>query len=222
VRTADDGESEDLAPWRAIDPSRRRFRRWTVDLEAELRLAERTFTCLVHDLSPGGARIDLTGTEAPAIGTEVVLTMDGYGSISSEVRYAEGGELGLRFIHDSADEVRLARFLVAQAPPRQPPRHAVEIGGLLTAGNVQVSCAVADLSDSGARVRLRDTDHLSEGDRVVLHIDGHGDLAATVRRIGDAEIGVAFEQPSETAPVEATGSGSVLTRLRNWLRRGSS
>ncbi len=217
-------DDADLAPWQAIDPSRRRFRRWTVDLEAELGFRDKAFACPVSDLSPGGARVDLGPDETLAIGTEIVLTMEQYGSISSEVRYAAGPELGLRFIHDPADEIRLARFLVSLAPPRQPPRHPVEIGGLLTAGNVQVSCTCADLSETGARVCLRDVGDLEVGDRVMLHIDGHGELAATVRRVGECEISVEFSQAPEGEDMaedtgEAETTGSVLSRLRGWLGR---
>jgi hypothetical protein len=206
-------DDKNLGPWQAIDPSRRRFRRWTVDLRADLRIGSREFGCLVRDISPGGACVAFDDGEMPAVGTEVVLSMEPYGSISSEVRYAEGGLLGIRFIQEPADEERLARFLASLAPSRLPQRHAVQTEARVTAGALVLTGTVADLSDSGARVSLEDSGPLAPGDAVVLHIEGHGDLKAKVRRLAEGEIGVEFDPEADAG----SGPESNLGRLRNWL-----
>ena len=193
----DDGK--DFGPWQAIDPSRRYFRRWTVDLPAVVHDRGTSRHCVVHDLCPGGAQLIVGEGEPLAVGAEVVLSLEPYGSISTEVRYAQGDRVGLMFIHGPADEIRLARFLVSLEPPRRPPRVDVQLGALLTAANVQATCVVADISRSGARITLSDTSHLRVGDEVVLNIDGHGELAATVRRIADGEAGLEFHQEFEGA-----------------------
>ncbi|MDP6705652.1 MAG: PilZ domain-containing protein [Alphaproteobacteria bacterium] len=206
-------DDKNFAPWQAIDPSRRRFRRWTVDLRADLRIVGRELVCIVRDLSPGGACVACDDSEMPAVGTEVVLSMEPYGSISSEVRYAEGGMLGIRFIQEPADEARLARFLASLAPPRLPQRHAVQTEARVTAGAVERTGTVVDLSDTGARVSLEDSRPLAPGDPVVLHVEGHGDLKATVRRLAEGEIGVEFDTDSDAD----AGPESGLGRLRSWL-----
>jgi hypothetical protein len=154
--------------------------------------------------------------------------MERYGSISSEVRYGEAGELGIRFIQEPADEARLARFLVSLSPPRLPPRHPVQMAARLTVGEVELRGTVADLSSSGARGSLSDTGRLGPGDQVVLHIEGHGELKATVRRLAEGEIGVEFDptaaaEPTAEAAAEAgAATESTLERLRSWLRRRTS
>ncbi len=88
----DDGK--DFGPWQAIDPSRRYFRRWTVDLPAVVHDRGTARHCVVHDLCPGGAQLIIGEGEPLAVGAEVVLSLEPYGSISTEVRYAEGDRVG--------------------------------------------------------------------------------------------------------------------------------
>ncbi len=85
-----------------------------VEVGAMLRVGEQRFECLVYDLSPGGARVELRESQHPDVGTEVVLQLAGLDQIASEVRHSQGGVLGLMFLHDSDQQVQIASYMLAQ------------------------------------------------------------------------------------------------------------
>ena len=85
-----------------------------VEVGAMLRVGEQHFECLVYDLSPGGARVELRESQYPDIGSEVVLQLGGLDQIASEVRHSQGGVLGLMFLHDSDQHVQIASYMLAQ------------------------------------------------------------------------------------------------------------
>ena len=73
-----------------------------------LRVGEQSFECLVYDLSPGGARVELCEPRNLDTGTEVALQLAGLDQIASEVRHSQDRVLGLMFLHDSVQQVEIA------------------------------------------------------------------------------------------------------------------
>jgi len=182
----------DLAAWRKHGQTRRRLRRWSVSIQATVWIDDAPVDCTVTDLSPAGSRVKLTQSLAVDIGTDVVLHLEGYGSIPAEVRYSDGEALGLMFLHDDSREVDLARYLVSQRPARQAPRRKVSVQATLTPRKAQARCTIDDVSRSGASVLINGADGFTEGDEVVLTVEGHGDIIATVRRVGEGRLGLMF------------------------------
>lgn len=189
-----------LAAWRKEGQTRRRLRRWSVNIVATIWIDDHAVECTVTDLSPAGARVKLAQGRRVHIGSETVLHLEGYGSIPSEVRYSDGEALGLMFLHDEQGEVDLARFLVAQKPARQTPRSKVEVQATLTPRKAQAPCTVDDVSRNGACVLLDDTRGFVENDEVVLSIEGYGDIVATVRYVADGRVGLMFTKDLEDVP----------------------
>ena len=107
-------DTTDLASWREQGASERHYRRWGVDVGAVVRVGDQSFKCVVFDLSPGGARVKLRGPLELDIGTKVELALEGLEEIVSEVRHSQGDVLGLMFLHDSDEQVRLASYMLAQ------------------------------------------------------------------------------------------------------------
>ena len=151
--------------------------------------------CLVLDLSPGGAKLEFEDGEPLDVGTEVVLALEQYGSISADVRFAEGGKNGIMFIHETGDEARLARYLLSLQPPRNPVRHAVATEATVTsAAGVRCPCFVESISRDGAGILADEAGQLGEDDEVVLSLAEHGDIAATVRHVDGRQVGLEFRQ----------------------------
>jgi hypothetical protein len=184
----------DLSAWRRQGESRRRLRRWAVNMRAAIRIAGGAEECTVVDLSPAGARVRLDAERQATVGGRVELELDGYGVVVCEVRYSAGGNLGLMFLHDDAGEVELARYLVSRRPTRRAARQKVSARGLLTPRKAQSVCVVDDISRTGASVMVDNPGAFAEGDEVLLNIAGFGDVVATVRRVAEDRLGLMFHQ----------------------------
>lgn len=183
----------DPKPRQSDDQARRRFRRWSVNLPASVSVLQAPRSCSVFDLSPAGARVRLFDGEALARGTEVVLELDGFGSIPAEVRHTVDGYTGLMFLLDEASEVQLARHLVSmQAERRQHHRESARTEATLRPKSGDYPCVVENISRTGASVLVNDARHLMEGDDLVLRIAGFADIAAVVRRLDEGEVALMF------------------------------
>ena len=90
-----------------------------------LRVGEQSFECLVYDLSPGGARVELCEPRNLDTGTEVALQLAGLDQIASEVRHSQDRVLGLMFLHDSVQQVEIASYMLARRLATPP---AVVVG----------------------------------------------------------------------------------------------
>lgn len=192
---------QDLAAWRREGQTRRRLRRWSVNIQASIWIDDIAEGCTVIDLSPAGARVKLTEPRDVALGIDATLHLEGFDSIPAEVRYSDGGTLGLMFLHGDEGEVALARYLVSRRPSRQAPRRKVNVRATLTPRKAQSLCIVDDISRGGASVLVNDAKLFGEDEEVVLSIEGYGDVSATVRRIADGRVGLMFnEQIDGTLP----------------------
>lgn len=185
-------ENNDFAPWRKQAASRRRYRRWSVAIQAVIHLAAQSRDCVVRDLSPGGGLVEVAGAAEIATGTSVVLELAGFGPVPAEVRHNRDGKLGLMFLQGEAEEEALALYLVTARPTRRPPREPVTATAVLRAGGTEMACVVANMSRAGARVLIDDTRHLAEGNEASLTVSGRDEIAARIRRLDDGEAGLMF------------------------------
>ncbi len=184
-----------LVPWRKQTTSRRRrLRRWTVNIQAVIWIGDQATECLVQDLSPAGARIQLSEIKSVAIGTQIRLDLESFSAIPAEVRYSADGTRGLMFLHDEDAEVELARFLVSIRPERPDPRQKSGAMALLTPKKAQSACVLRDISRLGASITMNDAAHLAPEDEVILSIEGYGDVEATVRQDEDGILGLTFHK----------------------------
>ncbi|MDP6707305.1 MAG: PilZ domain-containing protein [Alphaproteobacteria bacterium] len=178
----------------------RRHRRWYVEFEAWLAVDGKRHKCTVYDFSPSGACVALEADSVP-VGTALDFELPGYGVIPAEVRYDRDGYQGVMFLHDEADEVDVARYLVGVEQNRRAARrHDVDIEAILLAGGIETECVVSDLSRNGDGLMATEARHLNAGQQVSLYIMGAGFLDATVQRVQGGEIGVVFLTPLAEEP----------------------
>lgn len=201
-----DDSGGEFEPWNEA-AARRRFRRWYVDFETELRFAGTSTPCRTVDLSPGGACVEVADAHGIAAADRLSFELPGYGSIEAEVRYQGERYLGLMFLHDDTGEIAVARYLVAIEQSRRPPRHNVSFEAHLIAGSVDSACVVDDISRIGVRVLVDDTRHITAGQEVSIDLDGIGRVAATVQRVDDREIGLMFLQELSAEPALGSAGG---------------
>ena len=161
----------DFAPWR-LPTTKRRFRRWSVDVSAYVEVGAISLYCTITDISPGGARARLLDAKPLALGTEVDLDLKGYGSVPAEVRHSASGVLGLMFLLDDADQIVLARWLVSANLERRQTRYACHIEGLIRTAGAETPCVVTDLSRTGAGIRVEEAGNLVLSDKIVLILPG--------------------------------------------------
>lgn len=176
------------------DPARRKLRRWTVNMRAVAWIGDQPMTCVVHDISPGGARIQLMNVIEVAVGTTIELGLRDFPPISAEVRYSAEGTLGLMFLLEEDGQVELGRYLVSQRPERRDPRKKLDLKATLTPRRSQITCTVQNISRMGASVATNDARHFSLEEEIVLSIEGYGDVSGTVRRIGEGEVALMFHK----------------------------
>lgn len=179
-----------FAPWRSNGRSRRNFRRWDVYVEATFHTTKRSFACILHDISPVGAQIEVLGRTRVKPGSKTQLELAGYGRLPARVRRVTGSTLGLEFAHDDAHAAGLARYLISQRPPRQQRRREVDAGASLLVRGERMPCRLRDVSRFGARVVADDAGAFSEEQEILLRIDGHNSLPAIIRRVDGNEIGL--------------------------------
>ncbi|MDP6706766.1 MAG: PilZ domain-containing protein [Alphaproteobacteria bacterium] len=179
----------------------RRLRRWSVDFETTLSIAGARMTCRTVDLSPNGACVVISDPHYLVSGDQLLFELPGYGGIEAEVRYKGEGFLGLMLLHDDAGEVALARYLVDVEQSRRPPRDDVGAAVRLTAGGIETTCIVEDISRIGARVLVDDIRLFTIDQEVSIEIEGIGPIAAAVQQLGDREIGLIFLQQLAGEPV---------------------
>jgi hypothetical protein len=98
------------------------------------------------------------------------------------------------FLHDEVGEVALARFLISRRPSRRAPRLQLSARAVLTPRKAQVFGTVSDISRTGASVLIDNSAAFAEDDEVLLNIPGHGEIAATVRRVANDRIGLMFHR----------------------------
>ncbi len=194
--------TEELArPARNIEPviakaraERRRFWRVQVDLVGRLFVPSdtRECHCKVNDMSPGGASVACE--LVLAVGTDVVLYVDGFGRFEGTVARSDGYGIGVRFICTAAKRERTAeqltlfmnRSLVDEAELRRHDRTPTKGLTRFTRADGQlVSCEVIDLSMSG--VSLKTDIRPPVGEFVLI-----GQMAGRIARHHERGIGIEF------------------------------
>ena len=190
-----------LATWRDGDKSQRHYRRWSVDLQANIQpvvwIENEPYDCSVFDLSPTGAGIEVAGTEDIPVCSQVLLFMDGFGSTRAEVRHREGHTLGLLFIHGDIERDEMAQHLLSVPPARRLRRRKVRVTASLAKRTKRSACIIENISAMGAGLLLEDTRHLVQDDRVVLRIPKQPKLTATVRHVSEHRVGLLFDRAFE-------------------------
>ena len=172
----------------------RRLRRWLVDFQALLWIEGAALDCSVQDISPGGARVRLSGARDATVGSMVELELDDYPPIVADVRHRDDYTMGLMFLHGPDEEASFGRYLIASRPARPEPRETVGLPATLMPQRAGADCVIVNISRSGAGVTVAEAHGLAVGDEVRIAIDDHGELGATVRRVVGNEIGVKFDK----------------------------
>jgi hypothetical protein len=190
----------EIRPFTAAHPgeaasSRRRYRRWSVNLSGDLSAGRDAFHCAVYDISPSGARVQVSQAHLLSVGQLVLLDLEVYGVIPAEVRHVANGFVGLRFTYDAEAETEFARHLVAAKPPRRRGRQAVRSTASLRASACELPCLVANISRTGAAVHLDETRHIEPGGEVTLKLPEHAPLQALVRYVDGNTVGLRLIDP---------------------------
>ncbi len=167
------------------EPVPRRHRRWTVNIQAVVRIENEPRLCTVFDISPGGAWVEAEDATQATVGATAELDLEDFPPIPAEIRHKAENTLGLVFLHDGEAEAELGRYLVLSSPERAEPRKAVSIDGIVIPLRKEIACTVLDVSRMGARLAIANASDLSVGDEVMLTIPAYGEVAATVRRVSE-------------------------------------
>jgi PilZ domain len=186
-KTADDA----FAPW-ALPPDKRRFRRWSVEIPAYVDVAATSYYGILTDIAPTGGRIRLLDARAFAPGTKAALDLEGFAVVPAEIRHSAAGVLGLKFLLEDEQQLRLANWLLSANLHRRRTRHACNVAASLTTADGTVACLVTDLSRSGAGIRVENPAALVPSSEVILSLPNHGPLSAVVRHLSDEKVGLMF------------------------------
>ncbi len=178
------------------EPVPRRHRRWTVNIQAVVRIENEPRLCTVFDISPGGAWIEAEDAIQATVGATAELDLENFPLIPAEICHKAENTLGLVFLHDGEAEAELGRYLVSRRPERTEPRKAVGIDGILILIPLRqrMVCTVLDVSRMGARLAIAYASDLSVGDEVMLSIPAYGEVAAEVRRVSEWDVGLLFQK----------------------------
>jgi len=184
------GFARDSSSLPGVRQSRRRYRRWVVDLPAYIDAAGNTFYCLIYDITPAGARLRVVSGGELAPNADVFLDLEGYGQIPALVRHSSQDNVGLQFLHDERGEAQLHDWLFAVRPARRQHRYSCRLPAMLAIREDRVACIVTDLSRSGAAVEVAAPGRLSTGDEVRLMLPEQDAIAASVRHIEGNSVGL--------------------------------
>ena len=172
------------------DRSRRRYRRWMVDLPAYVVADGKTLYCLIYDITPAGARLRVVAGGELLAGRKVSIDLEGYGQIPAEVRHSTLGVAGLAFLHGANDEARFAHWLARLRPHRRQRRYSCHLPAVLVLGAAEIPCVVTDLSRSGAAAQVKDSERLARGSELKLVLPHCEPIAASVRYVEGGTVGL--------------------------------
>ena len=181
---------------------RRDSRVATVMLVARLIGSRGDQLCRIRNISSNGLKVN---TAFPLlVGEEIRIELRNGHSVHGLVAWSTPPFAGMRF-HRTEDVEELLSPIPEgdEAKVARLPRVQVNQPVLVHFGNKMLGASIVDLSQGGAKLRLRAP--LGQGDQVSLSVAGLGSLKATVRWTGDEEAGIAFH---ETIPFDA---------LSHWL-----
>lgn len=103
----------------AYDPERRTGNRHRCHAGARLFISGRpSIPCAVRDLTPDGARLDLSSQESLEIPEKLFVLLPGVGELwAARIRWRKDGEIGVEFVAGEADWTR----------PRYPDLFALRV-----------------------------------------------------------------------------------------------
>ena len=192
-------ETSTYNPWQHGSPSRRRFRRWFVDMPTVFYIAGAPLPCIIQDLTPVSAGIQLGSAEEVSVGTKVALDLGGLGTVQARVQSRDRRHVGLEFIQQDQQAVQLAEDLLDTSPERRLPRLKTNLKAHLIVGADAHACVIEDISRLGACVVMARTPVPNVGDEVTLRRDTDGDATASVRWVSELRVGFMFLQIVTTA-----------------------
>lgn len=164
----DAAPSEEMA---AAPHERRGFRREKITLRGKLFVpsTEAEIDCTLTDLSPGGAKIDVSNV--PEMGTQIVLYVEGFDRFAGSVAWVSKDSCGVQFDCSPAKQARTAEkiYLHLIGEPLQQTRArsarytvAPEARELRRDNGETASFVVIDISLTGAALRTRSRPAIGE------------------------------------------------------------
>lgn len=194
-----ENESESFRPWRGTGASRRRFRRWFVDMPTLVHVGGEALACTIRDLSPISAGVRLNEAREVPLGSEAALELGGFGTVPAEVRSGDPLHLGLMFLHGEGHARELAHHLLSLPPARRVARRQARRAATLLQAARSYPCQVEDISRIGACVELDGVAPIAVGDEVVLSGETLADTAASVRWVDGLRLGLLFLEVLDAA-----------------------
>lgn len=177
--------------------------RCSVYVQARLATDDSTQDCEILNLSAGGAKLRLP--EPVAVGTEVVLTIEGHGTFAAKVAWSDRGHMGLQFMGDRDAAARLVWDLVENPEvnkgERRFTRRSVLWAGELRTGGRGLACRVQNISAFGAKVRLLEP-FSARVSKVTLQVERYGEFPGEVVWQEGQILGISFnDDPEDVAQI---------------------
>ncbi|TFI59601.1 PilZ domain-containing protein [Sphingomonas parva] len=176
--------------------ARREARVATVMLVARLISARGDQLCRVRNLSTNGLKVN---TPFPlVVGEEIRIELRNGRSVEGTIVWSSPPFAGMQFHKlENVEDLLSTTPIGGEAQVARLPRVQVNQPVLVHAGTRMLGASMIDLSQGGAKLRVRSS--VEPGSMVSLSVTGLGSLKAVVRWSRDEEIGVAFH---ETIPFD--------------------
>lgn len=184
-------------------PDRREAaRQISVRLAAKIVVAGREFLCRVHNISPGGAKIETRANLL--VGNEISIEFRSNLSFAGTVRWKNGAYAGIEFdsLANLDAVLKKSGVSIARIKPRLP-RYSCKVPAKLESELQITDCETVDISPNG--VRLRDVRQLRQGENLSLVIAGLSRRKVSMVWNSDNQAGVKFLNPLR------------LDEFENWL-----
>ena len=199
---------EILHSWLSPDYGRRQYRRWQFGERGVLKFSGAAETCLVQNISPGGACISIDEAGGLTENAKVVLELEGVTPLIAEVRSAFGGKSGLAFLHDAEGERALAHWLtLIENSRRRHRRKSSATQATFFANGQSYQCVIRNVSLGGAEIEGEMIPSLPLGGEIELEFGGLNPIPGTIQHKLADSIGIKFEHGPET-----------LKALIQWLK----
>jgi hypothetical protein len=176
---------------------RREGRVATVMLVARMVSGHRDQLCRIRNISANGLKVN---TAFPLIvGEELQIELRNGRIVEGRIVWSSPPFAGMHFSH-TYDVEELLSSIPAEgnAHVARLPRVQVNHPVLVHTGPKMLGASILDLSQGGAKLRLRAS--VARGEQVSLSLSGLGSLKGNVRWTRDEEAGIAFH---ETIPFDA-------------------
>jgi hypothetical protein len=195
-------EGERATPGEGRQPTRREDRVATVMLVARLISGRGDQLCRIRNLSGHGLKVNTTFPLS--VDEEISIELRNGRFVEGKIVWSTPPFAGMQFHKpEDVEDLLSSATSAADAQVARLPRVQVNQSVLLHAGTRMLGATMIDLSQGGAKLRLRGG--LEPGEQVSLSVTGLGSLKATVRWARNEAAGIAFH---ETIPFDT---------LSDWL-----